>query len=248
MLEGALPPPLEIMADLNSDPPTGAPPPTPLDQSLWGVPTPGESRWPATVAVLAALVIQAILPERLTIGPSWIIPSLELCLLIPLVIANPSRLSRESRDVRKLSIALIALVSAANIVSLGLLVRVLVNGTKVNGKLLIVAAVGIWITQVLVFGLWYWETDRGGPIARTRADHAPPDFLFPQMENPGVHRGDWYPTLYDYVYVSLTNSTAFSPTDTMPLTTRAKALLASQSLVSLTTIAVVGARAVNILS
>jgi uncharacterized membrane protein len=236
------------MADIDSDPPTGAPPPNPLDRSLWGVPAPGESRWPATVAVLGALVIQTALPDRLTIGPPWIVPSLELCLLIPLIIANPSRLTRDSRGRRRLSIALIALVSAANVVSLGLLVRVLVDGAKVNGKPLILAAVGIWITQVLVFGLWYWETDRGGPVARTRADHAPPDFLFPQMENPGVHRGDWYPTLYDYVYISLTNSTAFSPTDTMPLTTRAKGLFAAQSLISLTTIAVVGARAVNILS
>jgi uncharacterized membrane protein len=236
------------MADVESDPPTGTPPPVSIERSLWGAPTPGESRWPATVAVAATLVIQAALPGRLTIGPWWIIPSLELCLLIPLIIANPSRLTASSRDVRALSISLIALVSAANIVSLGLLIRVLVDGTKVNGKPLILAAVGIWFTQVLVFGLWYWESDRGGPVARTRADHGPPDFLFPQMENPGVHRGDWYPTLYDYVYISLTNSTAFSPTDTMPLTTRAKALFAAQSLVSLATIAVVGARAVNILS
>ena len=236
------------MADVDSDPPTGAPPPTSIDRTLWGVPSPGESRWPATAAVSAALVIEAVLPGRLTVGPWWIIPSLELCLLVPLMIANPSRLTRESRDVRTLSLMLIALVSAANIVSLALLVRVLVNGTKVNGKPLILAAVGIWFTQVLVFGLWYWETDRGGPVARTGSDHAPPDFLFPQMENPGVHRGDWHPTLFDYLYISLTNSTAFSPTDTLPLTTRAKGLFAAQSLVSLTTIAVVGARAVNILS
>jgi uncharacterized membrane protein len=214
---------------------------------MWGYPSPGESRWPATAAVTIALILQAGLPDRLTIGPWWVIPVLELCLLVPLVIANPSRLTTKSRDMRKLSIALIALINAANITSLALLVDTLVNGSKVNGKQLILAAVGIWFTQVIVFGMWYWEIDRGGPVARTTPDHAAPDLLFPQMENPKVSPRRWYPTLIDYMYVSLTNSTAFSPTDTMPLSIRSKLLMSAQSLVSLTTIAVVGARAVNIL-
>jgi len=217
------------------------------ERALWGYPSPGESRWPATAAVTVALVLQAALPDRLTVGPSWVVPALESCLVVPLIIANPSRLTSTSRDVRKLSIGLIALVNAANITSLALLVHTLVNGSKVNGKPLILAAVGIWLTQVIVFGMWYWEIDRGGPVARTMVDHGEPDLLFPQMENPKVHRGPWYPTLGDYMYVSLTNSTAFSPTDTMPLSLLAKGLMAAQSIVSLTTIAVVGARAVNIL-
>jgi uncharacterized membrane protein len=217
------------------------------DRALWGYPSPGESRWPATAAVTLALVLQAALPKRLTVGPSWVIPVLELCLVVPLIIANPSRLTATSRDMRKLSISLIALINAANITSLALLVDALVNGSKVNGKQLILAAVGIWFTQVIVFGMWYWEIDRGGPVARTTVGHAAPDLLFPQMENPKVSRHHWYPTLIDYMYVSLTNSTAFSPTDTMPLSVRSKLLMAAQSVVSLTTIAVVGARAVNIL-
>jgi uncharacterized membrane protein len=217
------------------------------ERAMWGYPSPGESRWPATGAVTVALILQAALPDRLTVGPSWVVPILELCLVVPLIIANPSRLTATSRDMRKLSIGLIALVNVANITSLALLVHVLVNGSKINGKQLILAAVGIWLTQVIVFGMWYWEIDRGGPVARTSVDHRPPDLLFPQMENPKVQRGPWYPTLVDYMYVSLTNSTAFSPTDTMPLSLLAKGLMAAQSLVSLTTIAVVGARAVNIL-
>lgn len=235
------------MTDDGAPPASGAPAGG-GDRALWGEPSPGESRWPATAAVILALGLQAALPGRLTIGPWWVVPALEAALVVPLMIVNPSRLSRESRDARVLSLALIGLVNGANIASLALLVHLLVNGAKANGKQLILAAVGIWLTQVLVFALWYWETDRGGPVARTTADHPPPDLLFPQMENPAVQRHPWYPTFVDYLYVSLTNSTAFSPTDTMPLSARAKALMGIQSLVSLTTIAVVGARAVNILS
>lgn len=217
-------------------------------RALYGYASPGESRWPSAIAVAVALVLQATLPGRLTIGPWWVIPALEGLLLIPLMVANPSVLSRESKDMRLLSISLIALVNAANVVSLGLLIRFLVDGSKTDGKQLILSAVGIWFTQVIVFGLWYWEVDRGGPVARTSENHPPPDLLFPQMENPAVTTGRWWPSTFDYLYVSLTNSMAFSPTDTMPLTTRAKALMSAQSLISLATIAIVGARAVNILS
>lgn len=217
-------------------------------EALYGYPSPGESRWPSAIAVAVALILQATLPGRLTIGPWWVIPGLEALLLVPLMVANPSRLSRESKDMRLLSIGLIALVNIANVISLGLLIRFLVDGSKTNGKQLILSAVGIWLTQVIVFGLWYWELDRGGPVDRTSADHPPPDLLFTQMTNPGLTRTRWSPTMLDYLYVSLTNSTAFSPTDTMPLSGRAKALMSAQSLVSLATVAIVGARAVNILS
>lgn len=214
----------------------------------WRVPSPGEPRWPATLAVLIAVVIYIRLPDRLTPGPQFLIPILELALLVPLVVANPARITPESRDLRWLSLILIALVSAANAGSLVQLVRYLLHGGGANGRQLIRAGVGIWVTQVLVFAVWYWDLDRGGPLARTQADQAPPDFLFPQMENPELAGGQWWPQFWDYLYVSLTNSTAFSPTDTLPLTARAKMIMASQSVVSLTTVAIVGARAVNILS
>ncbi|GAC1381207.1 MAG: hypothetical protein NVSMB4_09820 [Acidimicrobiales bacterium] len=218
------------------------------DEALFGYPSEGESRWPSAAAVLAAVVLQVILPGRLTVGPRWVVPALEVLLVVGLMIANPTRLTRKSRDMRVFSVGLIALISLANAVSLGLLIRLLANGTKANGKELILAAVGIWLTQVIVFGLWYWEVDRGGPMARMLPDHDAPDFLWSQMTNPGVTKRRWVPSLGDYLYLSLTNSTAFSPTDTMPLSVRAKALMASQSLVSLATVAIVGARAVNILS
>ncbi|MBV9547646.1 MAG: hypothetical protein JOY61_25010, partial [Chloroflexi bacterium] len=109
------------------------------------------------------------------------------------------------------------------------------------------SAMQIWLTNVIVFGLWYWELDRGGPSARVRADHREPDFLFPQMITPAVAPADWYPRFWDYLYVAFTNATAFSPTDTMPLTVVAKSLMTIQSIVSLLTVALVAARAVNIL-
>ena len=216
--------------------------------ALWGYPLPGESRWPASAAVAMAIVMFLILPDKLVAGPRLALPVLETALLVPLMIANPSKLSHESRDMRYLSIALIALINLANIASLALLVHYLLAGGKADGRQLIEAGIGVWATLVIVFALWYWELDRGGPQARCRRDHGPPDFLFPQMENPAVAKGEWAPRFVDYFYVSLTNATAFSPTDTMPLTGRAKLVMAAQSVASLTTIALVGARAVNILT
>jgi uncharacterized membrane protein len=211
-------------------------------------PQSGEHRWPATLALVLALLIYIRLPDRLTPGPQYLVPVLELALLIPLIVANPGRLTRVSKNVRGLSIALIALINAANAGSLVLLVQYLLRGGKANGRELIRAGVGIWVTQVLVFGLWYWEVDRGGPVARRRPHPAPPDFLFPQMADPGLSPTPWCPQFWDYLYLSLTNSTAFSPTDALPLTVRAKMIMGAQSLVSLTTIAIIGSRAVNILS
>jgi uncharacterized membrane protein len=216
-------------------------------ESLWGFPSPGESRWPAAIAVVVALAIQALLPDTITAGPRWVVPILEALLLVPLMIANPTQLTRTSRDMQTLSVALIGLVNAANLISLALLVHQLLKGKIANGHALILSGVGIWLTIVIVFGLWLWEVDRGGPMQRLSNKHAAPDLFFPQMENPGLAKGRWYPSFLDYLYVSLTNATAFSPTDTLPLTTRAKALMGIESVASLATVAIVGARAVNIL-
>ncbi|MDQ6946566.1 MAG: hypothetical protein M3256_09895 [Actinomycetota bacterium] len=194
------------------------------------------------------MVIYIRLPDRLTPGPQFLVPILELALLVPLVASSPNRITARTVNLRGLSIGLIALVNAANAASLILLVRYLLHGGQTNGRTLIRAGIGIWVTQVLVFALWYWEVDRGGPVARCSTDHGPPDLLFTQMQQRAVTTGGWYPRFWDYFYVSLTNSTAFSPTDTMPLTVKAKLIMGAQSLVSLSAIAIVGSRAVNILS
>jgi uncharacterized membrane protein len=187
------------------------------------------------------------LPERYTVGPAWLLPVLELALLVPLTVAVPTRHARETVAHRTASLSLVAVVSAANVASLVLLVNSLLNGVQRAGAELFFAAIQIWLTNVIVFGLWYWELDRGGPSTRCRSSHREPDFLFPQMTTPASAPPDWAPRFLDYLYVAFTNATAFSPTDTMPLTTWAKTLMAIQSLTSLITVALVAGRAVNIL-
>ncbi len=214
----------------------------------WGYVSPGESRWPACIAVLAVMVLQMTLPEQLTLGPNWLLPTVELVVLAMLVIVGPTHLDEEAKDLRIVALTLIAVVAAADGTTLGLLMHHLLRaGDSIKGRTLIFSAVGVWFTAVVAFALLYWEIDRGGPIARCRDDHAAPDFLFTQMGNPTTTREPWTPRFLDYLYMSVTNSTAFSPTDTLPLTLRAKALMSFQSLAQLATVVVVGARAVNIL-
>jgi hypothetical protein len=140
-------------------------------------------------------------------------------------------------------------VNIANVASLVLLVKGLLTGTATGGAtVLIFAAMQIWLTNVIVFGLWYWELDRGGPSDRCSEYHREPDFLFPQMTTPASAPRSWSPWFIDYLYVAFTNATAFSPTDTMPLTPWSKFLMTIQALTSLLTVVLVAARAVNVLS
>lgn len=219
--------------------------------AAWGVSAHKEPRWPASAAVLMALALYWFLPNKLTIQPTWLLPALELALIIPLTIASPNRRKDEAAWERITAVALIALVNIANVISLVLLVQELLqgkaNGKEILGTQLLFSSILIWLTNVLVFALWYWELDRGGPDERSHPAHREPDFLYPQMVTPHCTHAAWSPSFMDYLYVSFTNATAFSPTDTMPLTPWAKALMAIQALTSLLTIALVAARAVNIL-
>jgi uncharacterized membrane protein len=200
------------------------------------------------LVVAAAILLDLALPEKVTIGPTWLLPSVEALLLVALIAISPRPEMRNSPARRNLAMVLIGLVSAVNIVSLILLSNELLKGGDrgATGHRLILAGVVLWVTNVLLFGLWFWELDRGGPLARRSAPE-PPDFLFPQMSEPSLSAG-WAPNLIDYLYVSFTNATAFSPTDTMPLSRPAKLLMATQSLAALVTIGLVVARAVNILA
>ena len=204
--------------------------------------------WPAQLTALAAIALYLALPEKLTIGPTWLLPTLEGVLAIGLVASMPNPAMQYSPVRRHFAISLIGLVSVANLVSLLLLVHFLLKGGKAGGHPLILSGVVLWVTNVLIFGLWYWELDRGGPVARVLSTDITPDFLFPQMSDPQWAPDGWRPGFVDYFYVSLTNATAFSPTDTMPLTAWAKLLMMVQSLASLVTIGLVVARAVNILA
>ena len=206
---------------------------------------PGEPRLPAAVGVAVAIVLYSALPSSLQVGPRFVIPGLELLLFIPLVLANPRRMSRENRMLRRLSIGLTILIALSNTTALVLLIRSLVLREATAGGQLLAAAGQVWLTNVLVFALAYWELDRGGPVARFRVARPglpDADFRFPQDEdhdaitevaNRSSAKSGWAPGFIDYLYVSVTNSSAFSPTDTMPLTVRAKALMALESVSAL---------------
>jgi uncharacterized membrane protein len=214
----------------------------------WKLPAKPESRHPAQIAIFCAAGLNYVLPGKFTLGPPWFIPIVELAILIPLFLVTHRKLSATATKVRQVAaMALISVASVANIVSLLSLIRHLLQDSKnVSGLELFYSSVAIWFTNIIVFALWYWELDRGGPDARVGADHDPPDFLFPQMVTPEVDP-TWQPVFLDYVYVAFTNATAFSPTDTMPLTTIAKTLMMFQATASLATIAIVASRGVGIL-
>jgi len=211
-------------------------------------PARAESRWPPLLTVVLAIALQVALPPRLVVGPRWVLPVLEGLMLLSLVILSPQREVQANHPAsRRIAIAMAALVSLANAISLGLLTHLLLHHNVSNGRQLIISGVAIWLTNVLIFALWYWEADRGGPAQRAGGRDGPPDFLFSQMSDASRWYPEWRPVFMDYLYVALTNATALSPTDTMPLSITAKGIMSLQSLISLVTIGLVVSRAVNIL-
>lgn len=223
-----------------------------------GTDTREEPRWHAAIAVVIALLLYVTLPAKLTFGPLWLLPLLTLALMVPLLIFSPYR-DQESKWQRMLSIALIVIINLANIASVVLLVFSLLepgqHGKAATGTQLMLSAAQIWLTNVLVYALWFWEVDDGGPDCRAQASSANqfsrPDFAFPQMILPDRLAGNdptWKPRFLDYVFVSFTNATAFSPTDTFPLSHIAKLLFMGEAITALITIAVIAGRAVNILT
>lgn len=209
-----------------------------------------EPLWHVELAVIGAVILQVLLPAHLTIGPQYFIAVMELLLLVGLRLTAPATHDFASEVRRLVGLTLTALVSITNIASLIFVCLDLVNGShNLTGRQLLVSAVSIYITNIILFGLWYWQLDGGGPGGR--GTHRPPvDFLFPQMNTPDeiTEEPHWRPTFFDYCFLSITNATAFSPTDALPLTHRAKLLMGIQAFVSLSTVAIVAARAVNILA
>jgi uncharacterized membrane protein len=214
----------------------------------WRRRTRGEPRWPVTLSVIAVIVLQILLPDQLRFLPRAVMPSLETALLIGLIAANPVRIERRSRFVRVASIGLIFLITVANAASAVLLIRAILEGKSDTSAIpLLATGASIWTTNVIAFALWYWEFDRGGPVSRAEGTRRHPDLMFPQMASPELAPPDWEPRFVDYLYLSFTNATAFSPTDVMPLARWAKLTMAVQSAVSLAIGALVIARAINIL-
>jgi hypothetical protein len=214
----------------------------------WKRPTRGEHRWPVVVAVVAAIGLQLMLPNPVVPQARYVLPVLELVVLVGLVAVNPFRIDRESAVLRMGSLVLTGLVVLANAWSVVLLVDELVSGRPTTATQLLTAGGEIWLINVLAFALVYWELDRGGPAARANAGDDLPDFLFVQMQNPDFAPRDWEPAFVDYFYLSFTNATAFSPTDVMPLSRWAKLTMMVQAGVALVVVVLVVARAINALS
>ena len=219
---------------------------------------PAESLWPARIAILIVIALQVTLYDRLTAGPNWLLPFLEAALL-PLTIVRYAHLRQVARleggrlgwlpshgAARVMAFGLIMLLNLANLVSLLLLVQALLPCSRATGRMLLLNALNIWSTNLIVYTLWYWGLDRGGPAKRRAGQERSPDMYFAQTGMPDG-AGPWQPSFIDYLFVSFTNATAFSPTDTLPLTPTAKVLMMIQASTSLLTLALVASRAVNIL-
>ena len=169
--------------------------------------------------------------------------------MIGLVVTTPKTPIFKSIARRLNAVTLISLVGIANLITLQRLAHFLLLGGHItNGRELLVASVNIYITNIIIFGMLYWEIDGGGPGKRVNQLPEERDFMYPQMSSPEASVKNWHPAFMDYLYVSITNATAFSPTDTMPMSHRAKLLMGLQATASLITVALIAARAVNILS
>ena len=217
----------------------------------------------ASIVIIAGLQL-LFLNAGLALGPKWLAPAFEMTMLIPLSAAtawtrNQNRaasaphhflaIGRRRTIIRLFALTLTVAILAINLAEFVAVVRALLHGGKqTNGQSLLIDAMNIWFTNIVIFALIYWNIDHNSPSARGLDPEAPPDFLFPQMTGTGDKDPDWTPGFIDYLYVSFTNATAFSPTDTMPLSPRSKLLMSLEALVSLITVGLVAARAVNILS
>jgi hypothetical protein len=217
--------------------------------------------WLACVAIVVVAVLQFFLINDLSLGPRWLAPGVEVSLLIPLAVAfrlhrkqiggisaDGDILDPRRRLIRILALALISVITLMNFGALLELVRALLTGKSETGQTLLLDAVNIWVINVVVFALWFWGLDGGGPALRHAQGKPTYEFLFPQATVTGHERAPFTPGFVDYLFLSFTNATAFSPTDTMPLSQRAKLLMMAEAMISLLTIAFVAARAVNILA
>jgi hypothetical protein len=208
----------------------------------------GEARWPMASAVLAAIVLTILLPDAIRVGPRWLLPLIEGVLLVILILGDPGRISRRSRELRTVSIVLVSVLVLATLWSTGQLIDDLIHGGPETNSAeeLLAAGTAVWFSNIIAFALLYWEVDGGGAAARAHQvpDHA--DFAFPQQSNPRLARPNWRPLFVDYLDLGFTNATAFSPTDVMPLAPWAKLTMAVQSFISIAILGLVIARAVNV--
>ena len=208
----------------------------------------GESRWPMAGAVLAAIVLTILLPEDTRTLPQGVIPAIEGVLLIALIVGDPGKIDRRSRQLRWLSIGLVSILTLSSLAATAQLVDVLINGGKETNSAsdLLAAGTIVWIANILSFSLLFWELDSGGAAARAHHLRRYPDFAFPQQLNPDIAPRGWRPRYIDYLYLGFTNATAFSPTDAMPTAPWAKIAMTVEAFASIAILGLVIARAVNV--
>ena len=217
-----------------------------------------ESRYEATFGVLLVIGLQATL-AGVSLGNGWTLIGLpgwvwliavvpEAALLLVLSWSKPRHRLEQMGRRRTVALVLVGVITAADAFALVALIASLVSGHEKSGAELLLKGATIWGTNMITFGLLFWELDRGGPARRREPDPPPRDFQFPQDENPTLGEPGWHPRLADYVYVSFTHAVAFSPTDVMPLTRRVKMMMLAGAAVSAITTLLVAARAVNILA
>ena len=211
-------------------------------------PVRGEARWPSVSAVVLAMLLSLLRPKDVRLFPVWVLPAVEIVLLAVLIVRDPGRIDKRSSFLRGVSIAVVAVLVLDALVATVRLIAALIHGGSMTNsptKLLAAGAV-VWVSNLLGFALLYWELDAGG--AANRAHRMPQylDLAFTQQLSPEIARPNWRPGFGDYLYLALTTSTAFSPTDVMPLALWAKMSMGLQSMISLAVVGLVVARAVNV--
>jgi hypothetical protein len=207
--------------------------------------TRAERRWPMALAVLAAIALQVGTPHAGRLPGWWIVPVLEFVLLVILIVVDPGRVDDLSERARRITLALITIMTVGMVASLSLLIYDILHGTELSADNLLGRGGAIWLTNVIAFSLWFWELDRGGPAERAAGSGISLSFAFPENAMPEFATDGWIPRYPDYLYLSFTNATAFSPTDTLPVKIWAKMAMMLESVVSLLAAILVIARAIN---
>ena len=208
-----------------------------------------ESRWLVTLAVIAVFVLLLLLPARVRVFPIWVGCALVSALIAPMVALSLAADKKRWLHIESTAtLVFIVITGFALLYNLQFLLSQMVRGeVKLTGFTLLTSSIAVWATNVLIFSLVYWRIDRGGPEARANQATPKPDWLFPQQTVPELAPNGWCPSFIDYFFLAFCTGTAFSPTDALPLTSRAKALMMLESVLSLVTIITVLARAINIL-
>jgi hypothetical protein len=208
-----------------------------------------EPRWPVALTIFVVFGLIEMLPERMKFFHAWFIYFIAIAMLAAITVVPLSGAAKKWRRIERIVIlSSVVIIGSATVIGVISLMREMISRSKeIDGLVLLSSSVGMWVSNVLTFSLLFWQIDRGGPEARMNDISKRPDFLFPQTGVPDEAPLDWRPTFVDYLFLSYTTATAFSPTDTMPMTSRAKLMMMLESSIALTTFAVVAARAINIL-